>query len=116
MSARLFLKCSVAVVFFSFAAAAFAAGTGYNMTYSNGVKTITLPPETAAFKVALYSDVATRVCADCHSSDYPTTQPFQSRSGWQAVLDKMKFNFGMPSPGTTDEAQIIDYLTVNYGI
>lgn len=116
MFTRLFLKCSVAVMLLASAVAANAAGSGYNMTYYNGIKTITLPPETAAFNVALYSDVATRVCADCHSADYPTTQPYQSRAGWQAVLDKMKFTFGMPSPGTTDEGYIIDYLTANYGI
>lgn len=116
MFARLFLKCGVAALLLGCVITVEAAGTGYNMTYYNGVKTVTLPPETAAFKLALYSDIATVVCADCHSSDYPTTQPYQSRSGWQAVLDKMKVNFGMPSPGPIDEGYIVDYLTSNYGL
>ena len=59
MFARLFLKCGVAALLLGCVITVEAAGTGYNMTYYNGVKTVTLPPETAAFKLALYSDIAT---------------------------------------------------------
>jgi sulfite dehydrogenase (cytochrome) subunit B len=94
---------------------AHAAGTGYNMTYVGGVKTVTLPPETATFKDGLNVVLVTNECASCHSSDYPTTQPYQDRAGWLAVVDKMKDNFGMMPLGNTDEALIIDYLTTYYG-
>jgi hypothetical protein len=94
---------------------AHAAGTGYNMTYVGGVKTVTLPPELITFTAGPNVDLVTSVCVSCHSSDYPTTQAYMDRAGWLAVIDKMKNNFGMLPIGNTDESLILDYLTTYYG-
>ena len=91
-----------------------AAGTGYNMTYVGGVKTVTLSPEEVTFTTGPNVALVTVVCSSCHSSDYPTTQAHHTRSGWLAVIDKMKNNFGMLPIGNTDESLILDYLTTYY--
>jgi sulfite dehydrogenase (cytochrome) subunit B len=108
--------CALCLCLSVFSTLAHAAGTGYNMTYIGGVKTVTLPPEITTFKTGPNVELVTSACASCHSSDYPTTQPYQDRAGWLAVVDKMKDNFGMMPLGNTDEALIIDYLTTYYGL
>lgn len=92
-----------------------AAGTGYNTTYVNGVKTITLPVETAVFTSGPDVVLVTETCTECHSADYPTTQPSQSRDGWLAVIEKMEHNFEMAPLTNTDQSLILDYLTTYYG-
>ena len=92
-----------------------AAGTGYNMSYVNGIKTITLPEETAAFTPGPNVALVTQVCTGCHSADYPTTQPYQTRNEWLSVLEKMQNNYGMMPLGNTEQTLILDYLTTNYG-
>ena len=95
---------------------------------------IGLPTEIAAFKPGLNSDLAQTACADCHSADYPTTQPVFTRAQWKATIAKMHDKFGAPWEeifGTTDAAgnavpadaatiaanlqKIEDYLVANYG-
>jgi len=95
---------------------------------------IGLPTEIAAFKAGVNSDLAQLACADCHSADYPTTQPVMPRAKWHATIAKMHDKFGAPWDeifGTTDAAglpvpapqatidanlkKIEDYLVANYG-
>lgn len=92
-----------------------AAGTNYNTTYVNGVKTITLPVETAEFTPGPNVELVEHICTSCHSADYPTTQPYQDRTGWHEVVEKMHHVFHMDALTITDEDLIVDYLTTYYG-
>lgn len=94
---------------------ALAAGTGYNMTYVGGVKTVIMPPETAAFAPGPNVDLVTATCGECHSVDYPTTQAPQDWAGWLAVMDKMQNNYGMEPLSNSDQSMILEYLTTYYG-
>jgi len=95
---------------------------------------IGLPTEIAAFKSGTNSDLAQTACADCHSADYPTTQPVMPRAKWKATIAKMHDKFLAPwgeifgttlPDGTLVEAdaatiaanlqKIEDYLVANYG-
>ncbi len=95
---------------------------------------IGLPTEIATFKPGLNSDLAQTACADCHSADYPTTQPVMTRAKWKATIAKMGDKFFAPWGdifGTIDAAgvpvsadaatvavnlqKIEDYLVKNYG-
>lgn len=95
---------------------AYAAGTGYNMTYEGGVKTVILPEETAVLTAGLNVELVTMACTSCHSADYPTTQPYQDRVGWLTLVEKMIDHFNMEPISHTDEALIVDYLTTYYGL
>jgi sulfite dehydrogenase len=76
-----------------------------------------LPPETAAlaFVKAPNSELVREVCLECHSADYVTTQPAQTRTSWKATLDRMRNAFGMEAIGVDEENRILDYLTSYYG-
>jgi len=78
------------------------------------VVTITLPPDTAAFKVASGSAVVSGQCLTCHSAQYVTTQPPLSYKTWTAEVTKMQQKYGAPIP-TNEIPQIAYYLAVNYG-
>ena len=60
--------------------------------------TITLPPETAAFKPGKGADLANAHCVMCHSADYVSMQPPMARKFWEATLKKMKEKFAAPTP------------------
>lgn len=74
-----------------------------------------LPPETAKFKPAPGSELASSSCLLCHSADYIIIQPRLKREAWQAIVVKMREKFAAPLPKDKDDA-IIDYLTANYGL
>jgi len=71
--------------------------------------------------------LAQGICGDCHSTDYPTTQPKLSCNGWAKEINKMGTTFRAKLPwaeanpdGTynvtyTKLQAILDYLTANYG-
>ena len=104
------------------------------LRFSDDPIQIGLPVEIAAFKAGVNSDLAQTACADCHSADYPTTQPVMPRAKWKATIAKMHDKFSAPWEeifGTTladgtlvpaDAATIAanlqkieDYLVANYG-
>lgn len=87
---------------------------GIGTAQAETIKTITLPPETAIFDSGENVTLIENYCLFCHSADYPTTQPLPTRSGWQAVVDKMRNTFGWNIP-PTNEPLIIDYLVAKYG-
>ena len=75
---------------------------------------ISLPPESAHFKPASGSDVATTYCTICHSPDYIYMQPAQNRAGWTGAVNKMRKVFGAPIP--EDQVNVIvDYLLTQNG-
>lgn len=78
------------------------------------VVTITLPPDTAAFKVAPGSAVVSGQCITCHSAQYVTTQPPLSYKVWTGEVTKMQQKYDAPIP-TNEIPQIAYYLAVNYG-
>ena len=79
-----------------------------------GVVTITLPPDTATFKVAPGSSLASGQCITCHSVQYVTTQPPLSYKVWLGEVTKMQQKYGAPIP-TNSIPDIAYYLAVNYG-
>lgn len=76
---------------------------------------ITLPPETVAFKQASGIELAQTNCLICHSMEYIAMQPPMPRKFWEAAVKKMKEKFGAPTPDA-QVAALVDYLTANYGI
>lgn len=55
-------------------------------------------------------------CSICHSLDYiQMNAPFLNRAAWEAEVRKMIKIMGAPIP-EQDVAQIVDYLTMNYGV
>ena len=80
-----------------------------------GEVTITLPPETAAFKPGTGAELTQANCLMCHSVEYIATQPRMPRKFWEAEVKKMKEKFAAP---LADEnlAALADYLTATYGI
>jgi cytochrome c551/c552 len=78
------------------------------------VVTITLPPDTATFKVAPGSSEVSGQCLTCHSAQYVTTQPPLSYKSWMAEATKMQQKYGAPIP-TNEIPGIAYYLAVNYG-
>ena len=82
---------------------------GAGAAQAETIKTITLPPETASFDSGDNVNLLQNNCLFCHSADYPTTQPLPTRSGWQAVVDKMRNTFGAAVPPSADPL-IVDYL------
>ena len=103
---RLALLGSIAV------AIAAAQGTGGGQQ-----RTITLPPETAAYvanELPGYQLVQ-RNCVGCHSAHYAAMQPPSlSRAYWDATVKRMKKPFGAPFPDE-DIAAMVDYLVKTYG-
>lgn len=75
---------------------------------------IELPPETAAFKTALGSDLANGQCLTCHSVEYVQTQPPFPRKFWAAEVKKMREKYGAAIPDDQVEP-LVDYLAFNYG-
>jgi cytochrome c551/c552 len=78
------------------------------------IVTITLPPDTAAFKVAPGSSVVSGQCLTCHSALYVSTQPPLSYKTWLGEVTKMQQKYGAPI-ATNELPQIAYYLAVNYG-
>ena len=64
---------------------------------------------------------AQEVCGDCHSTDYPTTQPKLNCAGWGKEIVKMGNTFGAVIAWNEDGVskdelnEILPYLTDNYG-
>jgi len=79
--------------------------------------TITLPPETAAFKandLPGYA-LAQQKCSTCHSADYINFQPpGMSLAQWTAEAGKMQKVYGAPI-SDQDVSVIGAYLAVTYG-
>ena len=73
-----------------------------------------LPAETARFKPAPGSDLVTANCLLCHSADYVFMQPPLDRTGWTAIVQKMRKTYGAPLPEERVE-EIVDYLATHYG-
>ena len=67
------------------------------------------------------NELTQEVCGDCHSTDYPATQPKLSCAGWGKEIVKMGNTMGAVTPwnedGVTKEAlyQILNFLADNYG-
>ena len=85
------------------------------LTVRAGEVTITLPPETAAFKPGKGVELAQANCVICHSADYISTQPPMPRKFWEATVKKMKEKFGAPAPDDA-LAALTEYLATTYGI
>lgn len=90
-------------------------GTGGGGT--GGGNTLQLPPEAAsyAFKPGLNQELVREACLECHSADYVTSQPLQTKASWGATLDKMINVFKMDPLTTADRESILLYLTTYYG-
>ncbi|HEV2328372.1 MAG TPA: c-type cytochrome [Verrucomicrobiae bacterium] len=78
------------------------------------IVTITLPPDTAAFKEAAGVTLANAQCLTCHSALYVLTQPPLSYQAWTAEVVKMQHLYGAPIP-TNQISEIARYLAINYG-
>jgi cytochrome c551/c552 len=78
---------------------------------------ITLPPETAAFKPSTLPGypLARQKCSICHSADYISFQPpGMSLAQWTAEAGKMQHVYGAPI--SDQEVNVIGaYLAVTYG-
>ena len=78
---------------------------------------ITLPPETAAFKPSTLPGypLAQQKCSICHSADYISFQPpGMSLAQWTAEAGKMQHVYGAPI--SDQEVNVIGaYLAVTYG-
>ena len=67
------------------------------------------------------NELTQEVCGDCHSTDYPATQPKLNCTGWGKEIVKMGNTMGAVTPwnedGVTKEElyQILHYLADNYG-
>lgn len=78
---------------------------------------ITLPPETAAFKSSALPGypLAQQKCSTCHSADYINFQPpGMSLAQWTAEANKMQQVYGAPI-SDQDVKRIGAYLAVTYG-
>lgn len=78
---------------------------------------ITLPPETAAFKPSTMPGyaLAQQKCSVCHSADYINFQPpGMSLAQWTAEAGKMQHVYGAPI-SDQDVSVIGAYLAVTYG-
>lgn len=80
-----------------------------------GSVTIQLPSDKSRFANGPNLTLVQETCRECHSADYVTSQPRQSRTGWQNVVTKMLTKYGMDPISTTDQALIVDYLVAVYG-
>lgn len=79
--------------------------------------TITLPPETAAYRPSDLPgyELVRQNCVLCHSAQYILTQPpTMTRAYWDATVKKMKKPFGAPFP-EADIPAMVDYLVSTYG-
>ena len=67
------------------------------------------------------AEYAQEICGDCHSTDYPTTQPKLNCATWAAEIIKMGNTFRANVPWTEDGVTkadlygILAYLNTNYG-
>ena len=78
--------------------------------------TITLPEETAEYRIGPGVDLARSYCMGCHSADYVLTQPpGMPRSFWEAEVNKMKKVFGAPLPDD-QVTPLADYLVRTYSV
>ena len=75
---------------------------------------IELPQETGVFKRGPNADIANAQCLICHSTEYVTTQPAQTRPFWKNSILKMQEKYGAPIQADQVEA-LVDYLVRNYG-
>ena len=75
---------------------------------------ITMPPETAVFKLVAGAQFANGQCLTCHSADYISMQPPKDLDFWKAEVQKMKDKYGAPIP-TNQLDDLSAYLAVNYG-
>jgi mono/diheme cytochrome c family protein len=79
-----------------------------------GKVSISLPPDTIAFKPGPGADLAKTNCTTCHSAAYVYTQPRLTRAQWTAEVNKMKAAYGAPiAPESV--AAIVDYLMTQNG-
>src|SRR5471030_3056911 len=78
---------------------------------------VTLPPETAAYQSSELPGykLVLQNCLQCHSAQYPQTQPPATPRGyWEATVKKMKKPFG--AQFSDDEIPaMVDYLVKTYG-
>jgi len=77
--------------------------------------TIALPPVTATMKPDPNLKFIRETCTECHTFNYPSTQPKLGRAGWQGVITKMTEKFGMDKLPPEANDVILDYLVTNYG-
>ncbi|HEY2573493.1 MAG TPA: hypothetical protein VGH65_05460 [Verrucomicrobiaceae bacterium] len=75
---------------------------------------ITLPPETAAYKKAAGVELAQSFCIQCHSADYTAIQPPMPVKFWDAEVKKMREKYFAPLPPEID-AKLVEYLVKAYG-
>jgi cytochrome c551/c552 len=94
-----------------------AAQVGLATLASAAPLSITLPPETAAFKPSTMPGyaLAQQKCSVCHSADYINFQPpGMSLAQWTAEAGKMQHVYGAPI--SDQEVSVIGaYLAVTYG-
>ncbi|VVN27255.1 c-type cytochrome [Pseudomonas fluorescens] len=94
-----------------------AAQVGLATLASAAPLSITLPPETAAFKPSTMPGyaLAQQKCSVCHSADYINFQPpGLSLAQWTAEAGKMQHVYGAPI-SDQDVSVIGAYLAVTYG-
>lgn len=93
------------------------AGAALAMAPTAAQRTITLPPENAAY---VKSDLpgyqlVVRNCIGCHSAHYVEMQPPSlGRTYWENTVKRMKKPFGAQFPDE-DIAAMVDYLVKTYG-
>jgi cytochrome c551/c552 len=94
-----------------------AAQVGLATLASAALLSITLPPETAAFKPSTMPGyaLAQQKCSVCHSADYINFQPpGMSLAQWTAEAGKMQHVYGAPI--SDQEVSVIGaYLAATYG-
>jgi hypothetical protein len=103
---------------------AYSRDSGKPLKLSNRPKAIVIDNlDTAVFTKGdpATAAVAQEICGDCHSSDYPTTQPKLNCAGWGKEIVKMGNTFNASVAWNEDGVkketlyQILAYLTDNYG-
>jgi len=120
---KLLAACGVAVLIALGVSAANADG-GRRIHLSDRPKTIVIDNlDTAMFTKGdpTAAAHAQAICGDCHSTDYPTTQPKLNCATWAKEIIKMGNTFRANIPWTEDgvtKAELYDilaYLNTNYG-
>ena len=91
-----------------------AASLGGSLLIAQDREEWKLPAETTRFKPAPRAALVTANCLLCHSADYVSMQPPLDRTGWTAIVQKMRKTYGAPLPEERVES-VVDYLVEQYG-
>ncbi|MGO8918354.1 MAG: hypothetical protein ACLQJR_20845 [Stellaceae bacterium] len=83
-----------------------AAGNGITLRSVS----VELPSSERSFPGGPAAEAITNNCTGCHSAGMVLTQPMQTPSAWQDIVDKMHLTYKAPI-AAEDVPAILDYLT-----